>query len=168
MTKFLNKTFSVGPTPGSKITDEQWDIAVGNKTMDSAGMAQGMFDGGSSSNPGLGAWAFALQYPDKTSIALLGPLGETTNNRAEYAGLIQLLEYALSHNIRRITVRGDSRLVIEQMKGTWRVKNADLKPLNGQARELAKQFQEIHFEWMPREDNEECDALVKKAIKAQK
>jgi probable phosphoglycerate mutase len=131
------------------------------------GLAIGHFDGGSSNNPGLAAWAFALKYKD-APVALSGRLGITTNNVAEYRGLISLLEYALEHGVRRLLVKGDSALVVEQVKGNWKVKDADLKPLAARAKELAVKFELFELVWIPRDQNSQCDEMVKAEIEAQK
>jgi ribonuclease HI len=127
--------------------------------------AVGMFDGGSSQNPGEGAYGWALEYPDKTTMTGVQSLGVVTNNVAEYQGLIHLLEYALAHDVKRIRVYGDSKLIINQASGTWKVKAGELAPLAKQARELIAKFDSCELTWIPREENAACDALVKAKIR---
>jgi ribonuclease HI len=131
------------------------------------GTVIGKFDGGSSANPGLGASAWMLDYPDQNRVTGTKRLGITTNNRAEYDGLINLLESALLRGVRHIHVYGDSRLIVEQIKGNWKVKDRELKPLAARVQELIAQFATFEIEWIPREKNAECDALVKRTIKEQ-
>lgn len=126
--------------------------------------ALGWFDGGSSKNPGPGAFAWAIETADHVTYTGMRPLGVVTNNFAEYSGLIALLERVRELGIKKIEIRGDSNLVIEQMKGNWKVKNAELKPLHAKASELASGL-DVNYVWIPREDNERCDAAVKFAIK---
>lgn len=165
MTNFQNKSFSVGAKAGEKITDEMWDAATGRGSLADA---IGRFDGGSSSNPGPAASAWALEYPDKTCVTGIKGLGVSTNNQAEYDGLLRLLEYALAHDVRRMTVYGDSKLILNQAKGEWKVKDEKLKPLAARAKELIAQFEKLDLVWIPREQNDLCDALVKATIKETK
>lgn len=174
MTKFLNKSFSVGSKPGEKITDEKWEQACGRRnactpeTFWGDCMAFGWFDGGSGNNPGQAAYAWALEYDDKTCVTGMGSLGINTNNVAEYNGLIHLLAYALEHGVRHLKVRGDSQLVLQQAQGLWKVKEATLKPLAARAQELIAKFAHCELIWIPREENTKCDALVKSSIKREK
>ena len=95
---------------------------------------------------------------------LYGYLGETTNNVAEYAALLALLEHAAPMRPSRLTVRSDSQLLIRQMRGEYKVKDARLKRLHAAARELAARFAAIDFEHVPRESNRDADALANRAM----
>lgn len=95
---------------------------------------------------------------------------ETSNNVAEYAGLISLLEYLLSRNLQNepIQVYGDSRLVIYQMFGDpklngkrWKIKRGYYTPLAYRALELLKRFSSLKGDWIPREENALADELSK-------
>jgi probable phosphoglycerate mutase len=90
---------------------------------------------------------------------LHGSLGISTNNVAEYHGLIAALQWAVENNVARLTVKGDSLLIIEQMRGNYKVKNEGLKPLHLQARMLVMQIGDVRFEHVPREQNTEADRL---------
>lgn len=140
------------------------DAALPDATGEPYGSALGWFDGGSSKNPGPGAFAWAIETADHVTYTGMRPLGVVTNNFAEYSGLIALLERVRELGIKKIEIRGDSNLVIEQMKGNWKVKNTELKPLHAKARELASGL-DVSYIWIPREENERCDAAVKFAIK---
>ena len=85
-----------------------------------------------------------------------------TNNVAEYTGVLRALEWLLEQGLQKekIVVRGDSELVIKQLKGEYKVKSPLLAPLYKQAREIALQFQGLRFEHVPREQNREADKLT--------
>lgn len=87
----------------------------------------------------------------------------TTNNIAEYAGLRAILEYLISLNkqLMPVVIMGDSKLVIEQMLGKWKIKNGRYKSIALQCRELTSQFRQIDFFWIPREKNRVADRLSK-------
>ena len=90
---------------------------------------------------------------------LSGSLGTTTNNIAEYSGLIAALQWAVDHNLTAITIKGDSLLIVEQMRGNYKVKNEGLKPLHMQARMLVMQIGNVKFEHVRREQNKDADRL---------
>jgi probable phosphoglycerate mutase len=122
-------------------------------------------DGGSRGNPGPAAYG-ALVRDASTGETLMAEglaIGETTNNVAEYRGLIAGLEMArLVDPDAPVEVRMDSKLVIEQMAGRWRVKHPDMKPLALQAARLRPL--EVIWTWVPRELNKAADALVNRAL----
>ena len=90
---------------------------------------------------------------------LSGSLGIATNNIAEYNGLIAALQWAVDHDLKSIAIKGDSQLIIEQMRGNYKVKNEGLKPLHMQARMLVMQIGDVRFEHVRRELNKEADRL---------
>lgn len=94
-----------------------------------------------------------------------GVLGDdVSNNVAEYAGLIKGMEYVLKMGYRgTLRVRGDSQLVIRQMRGDYAVRARRLVNLHARAKELTKKFEEVVFEWIPREENAEADRLCRVA-----
>src|SRR5437667_8423035 len=92
------------------------------------------FDGGSRGNPGPAGIGVVLRAKDGTAIATLGKfIGRATNNAAEYRALIAALQEAKKLGAKKVVVRGDSELVIRQMRGEYRVKHPDLKPLYEEA-----------------------------------
>jgi probable phosphoglycerate mutase len=95
-----------------------------------------------------------------------GFLGTTTNNVAEYSGLIAGLSAAAELGAREVDVRMDSKLVVEQMSGRWQIKHPGLRPLAAQAATLVRDFDAVRFEWIPRERNKLADALANKAMDA--
>jgi broad specificity phosphatase PhoE/ribonuclease HI len=92
------------------------------------------------------------------------PLGRATNNVAEYSGLIAGLEAAAELGASRVTVRMDSKLVVEQMSGRWQVKHPDMKPLAKRAATLAAGFDRVDWEWVPRAKNTHADRLANEAM----
>lgn len=123
------------------------------------------FDGGSRGNPGPAGFGFVLERPDGEGLASGGEsIGSATNNVAEYRGLIAGLTRALELGVSRLAVYGDSKLVIEQMKGTWRVRAAGLQDLHAEARALARRFAEVRFAHVRRAGNAEADRLANVAM----
>jgi ribonuclease HI len=118
------------------------------------------FDGGARSNPGPGGYGVYIVDDQGTVLAeLSGSLGVTTNNIAEYTGLIAALQWAVDHDVKSIAIKGDSQLIIEQMRGNYKVKNEGLKPLYLKARMLVMQIGDVTFEHVRREHNKEADRL---------
>lgn len=91
-------------------------------------------------------------------------LGHTTNNVAEYRALLLGLERALELGVKRLEVRADSELLIKQLKGEYRVKNAGLRPLYEQALTLLRRFEDARLEHVRREHNVEADRLANEGI----
>ena len=91
-------------------------------------------------------------------------IGIETNNVAEYQGLIAGLRAAHELGAVRVAVRMDSKLVVEQMKGTWQVKHPGLRPLAREAAQLRQSFADVTFEWIPRERNRHADRLANEAM----
>ena len=122
-------------------------------------------DGAARGNPGPAGSGAALVAPDGTFIAELTRfLGHATNNVAEYTALIIGLEAAARLGIDHLDIRMDSLLVVQQMKGVWRIKHPGLKPLALQAGALLAGFPSRTIEHIPRERNGIADALANRAI----
>ena len=122
-------------------------------------------DGGSRGNPGPAAYGAVVRDADTFEVlASEGlPIGRATNNVAEYRGLIAGLEMARElAPAAAVEVRMDSKLVIEQMAGRWRVKHPDMKPLALQAARLRPT--QVIWTWVPRELNKAADTLVNRAL----
>jgi len=122
-------------------------------------------DGGSRGNPGPAAYGAVLKDADTGAvIAEEGTaIGIATNNVAEYSGLIAGLELAAAYAPgATVSVRMDSKLVIEQMSGRWQVKHRDMVPLHAKAQSLAPGG--TTFTWMPREQNTYADRLANEAL----
>ena len=123
-------------------------------------MITAYFDGGARSNPGPAGYGVYIVDDAGTVVAeLSGSLGIATNNVAEYNGLIAALQWAIDNNLSAISIKGDSLLIIEQMRGNYKVKNEGLKPLHMKARMLVMQIGNVKFDHVPREKNKEADRL---------
>jgi len=124
-------------------------------------------DGGSRGNPGPAGYG-ALVRDAGTGEVLAAEseyLGIATNNVAEYSGLIAGLRAAALIDPRAdVQVRMDSRLVVEQMSGRWKIKHPDMKPLALTASEAARGFSAISYRWVPRERNKDADRLANEAM----
>jgi ribonuclease HI len=123
------------------------------------------FDGGSRGNPGPAGIGVVLSAEDGTPLVTLGKyVGVATNNVAEYMALILGLREAAKLGAAKIRVRGDSELVIKQMRGEYRVKNPALKQLFDQAQSLAGGFDSVGFEHNLRHHNSLADKLANLAM----
>ena len=122
-------------------------------------------DGGARGNPGPAAYGYVVLDPAGREVEARGEfLGSATNNVAEYRGLIACLDAASRHGAKAARVYMDSELVIRQMTGQYRVKNAGLKPLHEQARRAAAAFARIESHAVRREANSRADELVNEAL----
>ena len=122
-------------------------------------------DGASRGNPGLaGAGAVLLDADGRVIAELTKFLGVTTNNVAEYEGFIIGLEEAKRRGIDDLDARMDSMLVVEQMRGRWKIKHPNMKPLALKAGELFATFPIRTIAHVPREENSIADALSNRAI----
>jgi ribonuclease HI len=126
------------------------------------------FDGGSRGNPGpaaIGALVVdASEEPPRVLATVSETIGVATNNVAEYRAVIAGLEAARKLAARTVAVRGDSKLVIEQLTGRWRVKHPGLRPLHERARALLGGFERVDLQHVRRERNTDADALVNAAL----
>jgi ribonuclease HI len=127
-------------------------------------------DGGSRGNPGPSAIGAVVLDPStdppRRLAAVSERIGVTTNNVAEYRALVAGLEAAAQFGARRVRVRADSKLVIEQVKGKWKVKQPHLLPLREQVRKLLADYAEVDLQHVPRAENTAADALVNAALDA--
>ena len=124
-------------------------------------------DGGARGNPGPAAYGYVLEAEDGTVLAAHGEtIGVATNNVAEYRALIAGLEKAVEVGVDQLEVVSDSELLVKQMKGEYRVKNENLRPLAVQASRLAKDVGRVRWTSVRREHNELADPLVNEALDA--
>ena len=122
-------------------------------------------DGGSRGNPGPAGFGVRVETAGGTLLEeFCEALGIATNNVAEYRGLLAALRWAADHGHRRLHVRSDSLLLVRQMRGEYRVKNAGLQPLYRQARAMLDRFDGVTFEHVPREQNRHADRLANLAM----
>jgi ribonuclease H / adenosylcobalamin/alpha-ribazole phosphatase len=122
-------------------------------------------DGGARGNPGPAGYGAVVTTPAGEVLAEVAEgIGWATNNVAEYRGVIAGLRRAEELGARRVRVRADSLLVVNQQKGLWKVKNAALRPLSDEAAQLARGFDRVIWEHVPRERNRRADALANRAM----
>lgn len=123
-------------------------------------------DGASRGNPGAAAGGAVVLDPETGQVvATAGVLcGHASNNVAEYRGMIEGLDIALAMAPEgSVHVRMDSKLVVEQMSGRWKIKHPDMQDLASAARELIGS-RSVTFEWVPREENSRADAAANAAL----
>ena len=124
-------------------------------------------DGGSRGNPGPAGYGVRIEDAAGTIVAQFsGAVGIATNNVAEYKGLLAALDWAQTNGHRQVHIRSDSELLVRQMRGEYRVKNAGLQPLHALARELVRQIGRVTFEHVRRELNRDADRLANEAMDA--
>lgn len=124
-------------------------------------------DGGARGNPGPAGAGFVLEDASGAVVRSGGRfLGVATNNVAEYEALVWGLRTALDHGVARIEVRADSELVVRQVNGHYKVKNAGLVPLHRTACELLKRFGSTRVVHVRRDENAAADELANRAMDA--
>lgn len=122
-------------------------------------------DGGARGNPGPAGFGVRIEQQDGSLVEEFGEsIGVATNNVAEYRGLLAALEWAKGHGHSRLHVRSDSLLLVQQMLGNYKVKNAGLMPLHAKARLLAHEIGRVTFEHVRREANTHADRLANAAM----
>jgi ribonuclease HI len=122
-------------------------------------------DGGARGNPGPAGYGVVIKDESGRTVAALSEyLGRQTNNFAEYQGLIAALEYALNHGPKALKLISDSELLVRQIKGIYKVKNATLQDLHARAKELIKQLDWFSIGHALREHNQEADRLANEAM----
>src|ERR1700692_3768517 len=122
-------------------------------------------DGAARGNPGPAAYGVIVRRPDGTTHESLGKyIGRTTNNVAEYYALIAALDYAAANGIKRLRVQSDSQLIVNQMKGLYKVKHPDRRPLHERAKKMAAGLESFMIQYVPREQNREADAAANAAL----
>jgi ribonuclease HI len=122
-------------------------------------------DGGARGNPGPAGYGVVIQDQAGRSVAALSEyLGHQTNNFAEYQGLIAALEYAVQHGPKALKLISDSELLVRQIKGIYKVKNATLQDLHGRAKELIAKLEWFSIGHALREHNQDADRLANEAM----
>ena len=123
-------------------------------------MITAYFDGGARGNPGPAGFGVYIVDDNGAPIAEIAEgIGIATNNVAEYRGLIAALRWAVDHGVTALHVRGDSLLLVQQMRGIYKVKHEGLIPLNREARQLCARIGHVTFEHVPRARNKDADRL---------
>jgi ribonuclease HI len=158
--KIIHFDFTAG-SPDNAIPDQVTTKFIGKRVTLYA-------DGGSRGNPGPSACGFVLLDQQGEVLVNKGVyLGITTNNQAEYHGLKSGLEEAQAMGAREVDVRLDSMLVVNQMKGIFKVSNRDLWPIHDNLKKLVKTFDHVSFTHVPREHNTLADAAVNRVLDEQ-
>ncbi len=122
-------------------------------------------DGGARGNPGPAGFGVRIERPDGTLVEEFAEsIGTATNNVAEYRGLLAALAWARDRGARTLHVRSDSLLLVQQMLGNYKVKNAGLQPLHAEAHRLARQIGRVTFEHVRRAMNAHADRLANAAM----
>ena len=124
-------------------------------------------DGAARGNPGPAAIGATIKDEQGKLITSISQrIGNTTNNQAEYRAIIAALEKAVSLDITHVEVNSDSELVVRQIKGSYRVKKAELKPLHQRVKQLQNSLEGFTITHVPREQNVEADKLANRALDA--
>lgn len=123
-------------------------------------------DGGARNNPGPAGIGVVIYENGNKLHELSEYIGEQTNNWAEYEGVIHALTHLIkeSRHTEALEVRMDSKLVVEQLSGNWKIKEPALQEQAARAHELMRAFPHVTFTYVPREQNKEADALANKAM----
>lgn len=117
------------------------------------------FDGGSKPNPGQSAIGYIVESADWRE-ERNAHIGKSTNNRAEYHALIQALELAAERGCDRVVAKGDSQLIVNQVRGDWDIHDDELSRLNERVQAHVSEFESFEIQKIPREENSDADDLV--------
>ena len=131
---------------------------------DSGGRVHSYFDGASRGNPGPASVGWVLVTDDGIVADGGERIGTATNNQAEYQALLRVLEVAQDYGFDEIRLRGDSELIVKQVRGEWDTNDPDLREHRIDARELLMGFDEWSIEHVPREINARADELANEAL----
>jgi len=131
---------------------------------DAGGRAHLYFDGGARGNPGPAAVGWVLVTGDGIAAEAGDRIGRATNNQAEYEALVRGLEAAVDYGYEELVVRGDSELVVRQVRGEYDTDDPTLREKRVRVRELLAAFDEWAIEHVPREINSRADDLVNDAL----
>ena len=122
-------------------------------------------DGAARGNPGPASYGVVVRRPDGRPLESLGKyIGRHTNNVAEYYALIAALDYAAANGIKRLRIYSDSQLIVNQIKGIYKVKHPDLRPLHERAKKQAATLEAFAIQYVPREQNRDADAAANAAL----
>ena len=135
-----------------------------NLIADGGGRAHVYFDGASRGNPGPASVGWCLVTSDGVVAEGSERIGTTTNNDAEYAALIRSLEAADEYGFDEIDVRGDSELIVKQVRGEWNANDPNLRERRVRVRELLDRFDRCSLAHGPREINGRADELANEAL----
>ena len=125
------------------------------------------FDGASRSNPGPASYGGVIYDENKNEIATYKKyIGRHTNNVAEYLGCFHGVQACIQEGIKNVTIYGDSKLVIEQVSGRWKVKSDNIKPIYNEIKKVldTNPFEKIEFKHVKRNKNKRADQLANEAL----
>jgi ribonuclease HI len=122
------------------------------------------FDGGSRGNPGPAGIGVVLRDGGEIVAKVGETIGAVTNNVAEYRALLRGIELATEHGATELELIGDSELVVQQVGGGWKIKNAGLKELNEEVKRALRELDSWSIRHIPRKENAEADRLVNQAL----
>ena len=163
LTQSTQQILKLSPAPMPK--QAELDLAASVDEKSTEHHLVGYSDGGSRGNPGIAASGYVLMDADRHVVSEGGAfLGVTTNNIAEYQGLKLALESALELGAKTLDMNMDSELVVNQMKGIYKVKNKDLLSINQQIHKLLGKFEKVNFNHVLREYNSLADGIVNKVL----
>ncbi len=156
---------SAGNREGGLFADATPESNAANAPTATTAAYRANIDGGSRGNPGPASYGVVIRDPRGQVVAKLKKyIGRSTNNVAEYYGLIAALDYAQQHGIRALRVESDSELLVRQMRGQYKVKSPELRPLYERARKMSQTFDLFKIDHVYREQNAEADALANEAL----
>ena len=125
------------------------------------------FDGASRSNPGPASYGGVIYEENNKEIATYKKyIGRHTNNVAEYLGCFHGVQACIQEGIKNVTIYGDSKLVIEQVSGRWKVKSDNIKPIYNEIKKVldTNPFEKIEFKHVKRNKNKRADQLANEAL----
>jgi len=125
------------------------------------------FDGASRSNPGPASYGGVIYDPDGNEIANYKKyIGKHTNNVAEYLGCFHGIQACIQEGIKNVIIYGDSKLVVEQVSGRWKVRSDNIKPIYNEIKKVlaTKPFDKIEFKHVRRNKNKRADELANQAL----
>ena len=125
------------------------------------------FDGASRSNPGPASYGGVIYDENKNEIATYKKyIGKHTNNLAEYLGCFHGVQACIQEGIKNVTIYGDSKLVIEQVSGRWKVKSDNIRPIYNEIKKVldTNPFEKIEFKHVKRNKNKRADQLANQAL----
>ena len=131
---------------------------------DGGGRAHVYFDGACRGNPGPAAVGWVIVTGDGIAAEGGQRIGETTNNQAEYAALLRALEAAQDFGASEVDIRGDSQLIVKQVRGEWDTNDPELREQRVRVRELLTDFDRWSIAHVPRAVNERADELANEAF----
>jgi probable phosphoglycerate mutase len=148
-----------------KVASQTNLFASERRTREASSTIVAYIDGGARGNPGPAGYGVVITNASGEIVAELSKyLGHRTNNFAEYSGLLAALEFTLSHNYVSLNVVSDSELLVRQIRGIYKVRSPELKPLYVQARLLIGKLHDFHIEHVRREKNKQADKLANQAM----